>query len=65
VYSDGLAAISVFIEPMAGNARPVQGVSHQGAVNIYSRPLDDHMVTVLGEAPSATVVEMGQSVSAK
>jgi sigma-E factor negative regulatory protein RseB len=65
VYSDGLAAISVFIEPIADNARPVQGVSHQGAVNIYSRPLDDYMVTVLGEAPSATVVEMGRSVSAK
>ncbi|HQR53918.1 MAG TPA: MucB/RseB C-terminal domain-containing protein [Burkholderiales bacterium] len=65
VYSDGLAAISVFIEPLGGSARPVQGVSHQGAVNIYSRPVDDYMVTVLGEAPSATVVQVGRSVSAK
>lgn len=65
VYSDGLAAISIFIEPMGSNTRPVHGVSHQGAINIYSRPVNDHMVTVLGEAPSATVVEMGRSVSAK
>jgi sigma-E factor negative regulatory protein RseB len=65
VYSDGLAAISIFIEPLGANTRPVQGVSHQGAINIYSRPVADHMVTVLGEAPSATVVQMGRSVSAK
>jgi sigma-E factor negative regulatory protein RseB len=65
VYSDGLAAISVFIEPLGANARPVHGVSHQGAINIYSRPVADHLVTVLGEAPSATVVQMGKSVSAK
>lgn len=65
VYSDGLAAISIFIEPLASNSRPVHGVSHQGAINIYSRPVSDHMVTVLGEAPSATVVQVGRSVSAK
>ena len=65
VYSDGLAAISVFIEPLGDGTRPVQGVSHQGAVNIYSRPLEEYMITVLGEAPSATVVQMGRSVSAK
>lgn len=65
VYSDGLAAISVFIEPLGGGSRPVQSVSRQGAVNIYSRPLDDYMITVLGEAPRATVVQMGRSVSAK
>jgi sigma-E factor negative regulatory protein RseB len=65
VYSDGLAAISIFIEPLSANARAVHGVSSQGAINIYSRPVADHMVTVLGEAPSATVVQMGSSVSAK
>lgn len=65
VYSDGIAAISIFVEPLGANSRPVHGISHQGAINIYSRPIADHMVTVLGEAPSATVVQMGRSVSAK
>lgn len=65
VYSDGLAAISIFIEPLSANVRPVSGVSHQGAINIYTRPVADHMVTVLGEAPSATVVQIGRSVSTK
>ncbi len=33
VYSDGLAAVSVFIEPLS-RKRPAQSLSHQGAVNI-------------------------------
>jgi sigma-E factor negative regulatory protein RseB len=55
VYSDGLAAISVFIEPLP-KTRPVNSLTHQGAVNIYVRPVADHMVTVLGETPAATVM---------
>lgn len=65
VYSDGLAAISVFIEPVPVGFRPAQGLSHQGAINIYSRSVADHMVTVLGEAPTATVLQIGDSVTLK
>ena len=65
VYSDGLAAISIFIEPLGPNTRPVRGFSHQGAINIYTRALADHMVTVLGEAPSETIVQIGNSVAVR
>jgi sigma-E factor negative regulatory protein RseB len=61
VYSDGLAAVSVFIEPLP-RARIAQSLSHQGAVNIYTRPVADHMVTVLGEAPAATVMQIANSL---
>lgn len=61
VYSDGLAAISVFIEPLP-KTRPVRTLSHQGAVNIYVRPVADHMVTVLGETPAATVMQIANSL---
>ena len=61
IFSDGLAAVSVFIEPSAGR-RPAQTLTHQGAVNIYTRPLADHLVTVLGEAPAATVMQIGNSL---
>ena len=61
VYSDGLAAVSVFVEPMP-KTRPAQMLSHQGAVNIYVRPVADHMVTVLGEAPAATVMQIANSL---
>lgn len=61
VYSDGLAAISVFIEPLP-KTRPAKSLSHQGAVNIYVLPMADHMVTVLGETPAATVMQVANSL---
>ncbi|MBX9812430.1 MAG: MucB/RseB C-terminal domain-containing protein [Burkholderiales bacterium] len=61
VFSDGLAAVSVFIEPRP-QGRSVQTLTHQGAVNIYTRPHADHMVTVLGEAPAATIMQIANSL---
>ena len=55
IFSDGLAAVSVFIEASPGK-RPPQTLTHQGAVNIYTRAVADHLVTVLGEAPAATIM---------
>lgn len=63
IYSDGLAAVSVFIEPMAGKtSQPPRGLSHQGAINIFSRQIADHLVTVVGEAPAASVKALAESV---
>ena len=64
VLSDGLAAISIFIEPMPA-AQPQQALSHQGAVNIFKRPHGNHVVTVLGEAPAATIMQIANSVELK
>lgn len=64
VYSDGLAAVSVFIEPLPPS-RPADGLSHQGAVTIYTKSLPDQLVTVLGETPAATVMQIGDSVGLK
>ena len=61
IFSDGLAAVSVFIEPSPGK-RPPQTLTHQGAVNIYTRPVAEHLVTVLGEAPVATIMQIGNSL---
>jgi sigma-E factor negative regulatory protein RseB len=65
VYSDGLAAVSVFIEPLPTTRKFQEGLTRQGAVNIYIRPLADQLVTVLGEAPTATVKQMANSVGAR
>ncbi|MDH5535752.1 MAG: MucB/RseB C-terminal domain-containing protein [Betaproteobacteria bacterium] len=64
VFSDGLAAVSVFVEPIP-RERPAQALSHRGAVNIYTREVADHMITVLGEAPAATVMQIGDSLKRK
>ena len=63
VYSDGLAAVSVFIEPLSTRNRIHAGLSQQGAINIYTRTIDDQVITVLGEAPASTVMQIANSVS--
>ncbi|MFH1043946.1 MAG: MucB/RseB C-terminal domain-containing protein [Pseudomonadota bacterium] len=62
VYSDGLAAVSVFIEPMANKTSLHPGLSRQGAIHIYSRQIDNHLVTVVGEAPAESVEKFAESV---
>ena len=63
VYSDGLAAVSVFIEPSASRSRINEGLTRQGAINIYTRTINDQVVTVLGETPASTVMQIGDSIS--
>jgi sigma-E factor negative regulatory protein RseB len=65
VFSDGLAAVSVFVEPMPAARVGTDGLSHQGAVNIFTRSLPEHLVTVLGETPAVTVMQIANSVSPK
>lgn len=63
VLSDGLAAISVFIEPAAGKqAVPQRGLVRQGATNVYIRPMGDHWITVVGEAPAESVKYIADAV---
>jgi sigma-E factor negative regulatory protein RseB len=63
VYSDGMAAVSVFIEPMAGRSETVRpGPSSLGAFQIYTREVANHIVTVVGEAPAASVQRIASQV---
>jgi sigma-E factor negative regulatory protein RseB len=64
VYSDGLAAISVFIEPRQRDIGAKPLIS-QGAVHIFKRVHGDFVVTVLGEAPAATVMQIANSMELK
>jgi sigma-E factor negative regulatory protein RseB len=63
VYSDGLAAVSVFIEPLAGGAEPPPtGLASLGAIHIFTREVANHMVTVVGEAPASSVQRLANAV---
>jgi sigma-E factor negative regulatory protein RseB len=63
VYSDGLAAVSVFIEPLAPRAEPARtGLASLGAIHIYTREVANHMVTVVGEAPATSVQRIANAV---
>ncbi|HCA27422.1 MAG TPA: transcriptional regulator [Betaproteobacteria bacterium] len=62
-YSDGLVAVSVFIAPENKHANLRQGLSRQGVINIDSRMLARHQVTVLGEVPVATIEKIAGSIA--
>lgn len=64
VYSDGLAVVSVFIETAESSARAtaLSGLSQMGSVHAYGKIHDGYQITVVGEAPAATVDMIGESV---
>ena len=62
VLSDGLAAISVFIET-AGQRPSLPELSRQGAINVYVRQLGAYRITVVGEAPVESVRSIAQAVA--
>src|SRR5258706_1634523 len=63
VYSDGLAAVSGFIEPLqARREQPGASVSGSGALHVFSRAVANYRVTVVGEAPAASVQRIANAV---
>lgn len=62
VYSDGLSAISIFIEPDDRDEDDVGGLSSRGAVNLHHKVVDKHLITVVGEVPPRTVMQVFDSV---
>lgn len=62
VFSDGLAAISVFIEPESGKGAAQSGLSASGSFNIFRRSVADHRITVLGEVPAQALVRIADGV---
>jgi sigma-E factor negative regulatory protein RseB len=63
VFSDGLAAISVFIEP--GSQSRTEGSIHQGALNIIGKRQGDFWLTIVGEVPSAAIKQVANSIEFK
>jgi sigma-E factor negative regulatory protein RseB len=63
VFSDGLAAVSVFIEPLESRReRSATGLASMGAIHIYTREVANHMITVVGEAPAESVQRIADAV---
>lgn len=64
VLSDGLATISIFIEPYRAERSEYlsQGASRSGSVNIFGIRIANFWLTVLGEVPAATLELLAQSI---
>lgn len=62
VLSDGLAAVSVFIEKTAA-AGSQEAMSHMGAVHAHQSRIGEFLVTVVGEVPAETVKTIAGGVT--
>jgi sigma-E factor negative regulatory protein RseB len=62
VFSDGLVSISVFVGPPMSSSLPA-GSLQQGGLNVFNVRQDDQLITVMGEAPAATVRQIATSVA--
>lgn len=61
VFSDGLASISVFIEP-GGPGDAADTLATVGPLNVYRRQLGEHRVVVMGEVPALAVRRLGDGI---
>jgi sigma-E factor negative regulatory protein RseB len=62
VLSDGLVAVSVFVE-MRGGSQKYTGRARQGGINQFVVKQDDYFITALGEAPAEAVRLIAMSVT--
>ena len=62
IFSDGLASLSVFVEPNAP-PRAADASSEDGTTTFFVHPMGEHLVSVLGEVPLATAQQVGRSVA--
>jgi len=64
VYSDGLAAVSVYVESAGSDSKEQKtGISRLGTTHAYSRVTDGVLITVVGDVPAITVQSIGNAVS--
>ena len=64
VFSDGVASVSVFVEPRKPDVKPTEGPSRVGSSSAFSTVVDGHQVTAVGEVPPATVEFFAKQVKA-
>lgn len=62
VFSDGLASVSLFVEPFDAQRHDQEGDAAQGATHSVSRRVGEHWVTAVGEVPVATLQRFTQAL---
>jgi sigma-E factor negative regulatory protein RseB len=64
VYSDGLASVSVFVEPSGATDKDLSGLSRMGAAHAYTLIVDGQQITAVGEVPPVTVEYIARNLRA-
>lgn len=65
VFSDGIASVSLFIEPLSKGQRPKKGHMFMGSTNMCANVVDGRQIIVVGEVPEKTVKSIAKAVSFK
>lgn len=55
VFSDGLASVSLFVEPFDSQRHSQESVAEVGATHSVNRRVGDYWLTVIGEVPAPTL----------
>lgn len=63
IFSDGIASVSIFIEPMTEGKRPKKGHMKMGSTNVCANVIEGHQVIVVGEVPVKTVQKISRAIS--
>ncbi len=64
VFTDGMATVSVFIEPAEKNIRK-EGVGSDGATHVLVKRRGEFWITVLGEVPQLTLQQFASAIEYK
>jgi sigma-E factor negative regulatory protein RseB len=62
LYSDGLANVSIYLEPRDAAESASASLARRGTLHVFSLIQGDWRITVLGNVPAATVTAIGQSL---
>ena len=62
VFSDGLAAISVFIEPANAQDKTPDGAFAMGAISVQKRRLGSHQLVVMGDVPPVALKRFADGI---
>ena len=64
VFTDGLAAVSVFVDPLAADAaQPSVGQFAMGPLNVYKRLTGKYLLVLMGDVPPAALKKFGDGIS--
>ncbi len=62
VFSDGLASVSIFVEPANEADGDLAGLSRMGAAHAFTLTLDGQQITAVGEVPPDTVQRIARAL---
>lgn len=65
IFSDGIASVSLFIQPIAKGVRPRMGHMLVGSTNICANVIEGYQIMVVGEVPAETVQQIAKAVTFK